>query len=164
MVTSTVGVDPANETSSVSLPSDDTSSLLGTTPPTPIATTKTVTVTMTKESAGIECLDEREATPKSHRYSGSGSRGHKSYDCQIEGGTSGLAWWAIPMPPALLLWLHSIIVTFASVFAIVRMVRDYIQCPQPRDLVDLLTWKRARDIRTWFYSVDYVQCLVQCYA
>jgi hypothetical protein len=161
MVTSTIGADAATETSSVSLPSDDTSSLLGTTPPTPIATT--MTMTMTKESAGIECLDEREATPKPHRYSGSDSRGHKSYDgCQIEGGTSGLAWWGmIPMPPALLLWSQSMIVTFALAIAIVRMVRGYIQCPQPRDP---LTWKLARDIRTWFDSVDYVQCLVQCYA
>src|SRR6266566_1415521 len=82
MITSTVETDAATETSSVGLPSNDTSSFLGTTPPTslfPIATTMaatTTTTTTTRESAEMECLDERAATPKSHRHSGSGSRGH----------------------------------------------------------------------------------------
>jgi hypothetical protein len=144
MITSTVGADAATETLSVSLPSNDTSSFLGTTPPTssfPIATT--MTMTMATESAEMECLNERAATPKSHRYSGS-SRGHKSYDrCQIESssaGTSGLSWWEmIPNPPGLLLWPQCMIVMFGSVYTLAKTVLGCIQqCrSQPRDSTDL---------------------------
>jgi hypothetical protein len=142
MVTSTVGADAATETSSVRLPSDDTSSSLGTMPPTssfPIATT--MTMTMTKEPAGIECLDERDATPKPYRYLGSGSR------CQIESSSacaSGLVWWEmIPMPPALLLWLQSVIVMFASVYAFATAVLATYSAARSLAI-------RARGIRTCF--------------
>src|SRR6266852_863682 len=141
MVTSTVGADAATETLSAGLPNDDTNSLLGTAPPTssfPIATT--MTTTMTTESTEIECLDERAATPKPHRYRGSGSsRGQKSNGrCQIESSsasTSGLAWWElIPIPPALVLWPQCTIVMFWSVYAFAKTVLGYIRCrPQRRN-------------------------------
>jgi len=135
MITSTVGADAATETLSVSLPSNDTNGFSGTTaPPTsslPIATTMTM---MTTESAEMECLYEKAATPKSR----SGGRGHKSYDrCQVErssAGTSGLAWWEmIIILPALLLWL----VLFCSVYTFAKTVLGYILCrSQPRDSTD----------------------------
>ena len=136
MITSTVGADAATETLSVSLPSNDTNGFSSTTaPPTsslPIATI--TTMTMTTESAEMECLYEIAATPKSR----SGSRGHQSYDrCQVErssAGTSGLAWWEmITIPPALLLWL----VLFCSVYTFAKTVLGYILCrSQPRDSPD----------------------------
>jgi hypothetical protein len=147
MITSTVGAGAATETLSVSLPSNDTSGFLGTTPPTSsfsIATT-TTTTTMKTESAEMGCLDERAVTPRSHRYSGSGSRGHKSNDrCQIDSSsasTSGLAWWEmIPIPPALLLWPQCTIVTIWSVYALAEMVLGFIKrCLRPRDSTDLET-------------------------
>jgi hypothetical protein len=151
MITSTVGTDAATETSTVGLPSNGTSSSLGTTPPTssfPIATTMTTTTTTTtttRESAEMECLDEKAAMPKSHRRSGSGSRGHKSYNrCQFESSsadTSGLAWLEkIPIPPALLLWPQSMIVMLGSVYTLVKTVLGCIQRrSQPRDSIDLET-------------------------
>jgi hypothetical protein len=148
MITSTVVTDAATETSSVGLPSNDTSSFLGTTPLTssfPIATAKTTTTTTTGESAEMECLDETAATPKSHRRSGSGSRGHKSYDrCQIESssaGTSGLALLEmIPIPPALLLWPQCMIVTFGSLYAFVKAMLGCIQRrSRPHNSTDLET-------------------------
>ena len=147
MITSTVGADAATETSSTSLPSNDTSSFLGTTPPTSsfsIATTMTTMTTKT-ESAEMECLNERAVMPRSHRYSGSSSRGHKSYDrCQIESSsanTSGLAWWEmIPVPPALVLWPQCTIVTIWSVYALAKRVLGFIKRrSQPRDSTDLET-------------------------
>jgi len=158
MVTSTVGADAAKETLSVSLPSNDTS--VGTTPPTSsFPTATTMAMAMTTESAEIECLNDRAATPKSHRYSGSGSRGHKSYDrCQSESSsavTSSLAWWEMtPAPPALLLWAQSMIVMIGSVYAIAKTVLGCKRCcSQPRDSTDLAC--EISSARAWSCSVWY---------
>lgn len=145
MTTSTVGADATIETISGSLPSNDTSRFLGTTPPTSSFSIATTMTTTTIESVEMECLDKRAATPKSHRYSGSGSRGHKSHDrCQIESSsasTSDLAWWEIiPSPPALLLWSQSMIVAIGSMYAFAKAMLGCILCrSQPRDSTDVET-------------------------
>ncbi|KAF8492218.1 hypothetical protein F5888DRAFT_1732188 [Russula emetica] len=179
MVTSTVGADAAKETLSVSLPSNDTS--MGTTPPTSsFPTATTMAMAMATESAEIECLNDRAATPKSHRYSGSGSRGHKSYDrCQSESSsavTSSLAWWEMtPAPPALLLWAQSMIVMIGSVYAIAKTVLGCKRCcSQPRDSTDLaceISSARAWSCSVWYGGYVFVtypmirngSSLYQCY-